>query len=270
MGTYPCCRLPQNLYRTYLLKIHLNRLRKKYAELVAEGDGFEDDPDAYEAENIFFVPPEARWSEIAKAAHTPEIGTILDKAMIAIEADNKSLKGVLPKNYANPELDKRVLGNVVDVFTNMDMSDTEASKDLLGRTYEYCIAQFASYEGVKGGEFYTTASVVKTIVNIRKYLKAFRRKTRLRPMLRFGRNVRSVRKVHSGARGKQKQHLGLWTGSQCRHLENGQNEHGNPRNRRKLWRPSRRYLFQRPAFNSEVRLYHGKSALQLKQLGGAG
>ena len=63
---------------------------------------------------------------------TPEIGTILDKAMIAIEADNKSLKGVLPKNYANPELDKRVLGNVVDVFTNMDMSDTEASKDLIG------------------------------------------------------------------------------------------------------------------------------------------
>lgn len=88
--------------------------------------------------------------------------------MIAIEADNKSLKGVLPKNYANPELDKRVLGNVVDVFTNMDMSDTEASKDLLGRTYEYCIAQFASYEGVKGGEFYTPASVVKTIVNILK------------------------------------------------------------------------------------------------------
>ena len=88
--------------------------------------------------------------------------------MIAIEADNKSLKGVLPKNYASPELDKRVLGNVVDVFTNMDMTDTEASKDLLGRTYEYCIAQFASYEGVKGGEFYTPASVVKTIVSILK------------------------------------------------------------------------------------------------------
>ena len=168
MGTHSRCRLPQNLYRTYLLKIHLNRIRKKYAEILAEGDGFEDAPDAYEADNIFFVPPEARWSEIAKAAHTPEIGTILDKAMIAIEADNKSLKGVLPKNYANPELDKRVLGNVVDVFTNMDMSDTEASKDLLGRTYEYCIAQFASYEGVKGGEFYTPASVVKTIVNILK------------------------------------------------------------------------------------------------------
>lgn len=132
------------------LKYISTAFEKKYKELVEDGDGFEDDPDAYEADNIFFVPPEARWSEIAKAAHTPEIGTILDKAMIAIEADNKSLKGVLPKNYANPELDKRVLGNVVDVFTNMDMSDTEASKDLLGRTYEYCIAQFASYEGVKG------------------------------------------------------------------------------------------------------------------------
>ena len=72
------------------------------------------------------------------------------------------------KTTPTPELDKRVLGNVVDVFTNMDMSDTEASKDLLGRTYEYCIAQFASYEGVKGGEFYTPASVVKTIVNILK------------------------------------------------------------------------------------------------------
>ena len=150
------------------LKYISTAFEKKYKKLVEEGDGFEDAPDAYEADNIFFVPPEARWSEIAKAAHTPEIGTILDKAMIAIEADNKSLKGVLPKNYANPELDKRVLGNVVDVFTNMDMSDTEASKDLLGRTYEYCIAQFASYEGVKGGEFYTPASVVKTIVNILK------------------------------------------------------------------------------------------------------
>lgn len=141
---------------------------KKHAELVEEGDGFEDDPDAYAAENIFFVPQKARWSQIAKAAHMPEIGAVIDGAMIAIEAENKSLKDVLPKNYGNPELDKRVLGNVVDVFTNMDMSDTEASKDLLGRTYEYCIAQFASYEGVKGGEFYTPASVVKTIVSILK------------------------------------------------------------------------------------------------------
>ena len=168
MGTHSRCRLSKIFTGLIFLKYISTAFEKKYKELVEEGDGFEDDPDAYEADNIFFVPPEARWSEIAKAAHTPEIGTILDKAMIAIEADNKSLKGVLPKNYANPELDKLVLGNVVDVFTNMDMSDTEASKDLLGRTYEYCIAQFASYEGVKGGEFYIPASVVKTIVNILK------------------------------------------------------------------------------------------------------
>ena len=140
---------------------------KRYKELVAEGDGFEDDPDAYTSENVFFVPEEARWSTIAAAAHTPEIGTIIDNAMRAIEDDNSSLKNALPKNYANPDLDKRVLGDVVDIFTNnIDMSDTEESEDLLGRTYEYCIAQFAEKEGVGGGEFYTPSSVVKTLVSI--------------------------------------------------------------------------------------------------------
>ena len=143
-----------------------NAFEKRYNELVAEGEGFEDDPDAYEEDNIFFVPEEARWQIISTAAHTPEIGTVIDNAMRAIEADNKKLKNVLPKNYASPDLDKRVLGDVVDLFTNMDMDDTEESKDLLGRTYEYCIAQFAAYEGVKGGEFYTPASVVKTIVAV--------------------------------------------------------------------------------------------------------
>ena len=143
-----------------------NAFEKRYSELVAEGEGFENDPDAYEEENIFFVPEKARWSTIAAAAHTPEIGTIIDDAMRAIEADNKKLKNVLPKNYASPDLDKRVLGDVVDLFTNMDMSDTEENKDLLGRTYEYCISQFAAYEGVKGGEFYTPASIVKTIVAV--------------------------------------------------------------------------------------------------------
>ena len=89
--------------------------------------------------------------------------------MRAIEAENKTLKNVLPKNYANQDLDKRVLGNVVDLFTNnIDMSETDEDKDLLGRTYEYCIAQFAAYEGTKGGEFYTPSSIVKTIVEVLK------------------------------------------------------------------------------------------------------
>ena len=140
---------------------------KRYQELVAEGDGFEDDRDAYTMENVFFVPEEARWSTIASAAHTPEIGTVIDTAMRAIEAENKTLKNVLPKNYASPDLDKRVLGDVVDIFTNnIDMSNTTESEDLLGRTYEYCIAQFAEKEGVGGGEFYTPSSVVKTLVSI--------------------------------------------------------------------------------------------------------
>ncbi len=142
---------------------------KKYKQLVEEGDGFEDDRDAYAEDNVFFVPQEARWNVIAEAAHKPEIGTVIDDAMRAIERENPVLKNVLPKNYANPDLEKRVLGEVVDLFTNeVHMDDTEESKDLLGRTYEYCIAQFAEVEGTSGGEYYTPASIVKTIVSILK------------------------------------------------------------------------------------------------------
>ena len=91
---------------------------KRYKELIAEGDGFEDDRDAYTMENVFFVPEESRWPAIAAAAHTPEIGMVIDNAMRAIETENKTLKNVLPKNYASPDLDKKVLGDVVDIFTN--------------------------------------------------------------------------------------------------------------------------------------------------------
>ena len=140
---------------------------KRYQELVAEGDGFEDEPDAYMEKNVFFVPEQARWDNIAKHTHTQKIGIVIDNAMKAIEDDNRELKDVLPKNYASPDLDKRVLGEVVDIFTNeIDMSIIEHDKDLLGRTYEYCIQQFASHEGKGGGEFYTPSSVVKTIVEI--------------------------------------------------------------------------------------------------------
>lgn len=142
---------------------------KLYKKLVEEGDGFEEDKDAYLAENVFFIPEVARWKVIADAAHTPEIGTVIDNAMRAIESENASLKNVLPKIYADPSIDKRVLGNVVDIFTNkINMDDTDSSKDLLGRTYEYCINKFAAYEGTKGGEFYTPQSIVKTIVAILK------------------------------------------------------------------------------------------------------
>lgn len=142
---------------------------KRYQGLVREGDGFEDDRDAYLEDNIFYVPKDARWNVIALAAHTPEIGKVIDDAMRLIEKENPTLKDVLPKNYASPDLDKQVLGEVVDLFTNnLDMDDTEESKDLLGRTYEYCIAQFAEKEGVGGGEYYTPSSIVKTLVEILK------------------------------------------------------------------------------------------------------
>ena len=167
-GHIPAADYRKVIVGLIFLRYISSAFEKRYQELVEEGDGFEDDPDAYVEENIFFVPENARWGKIASAAHTPEIGTVIDDAMRAIESDNKKLKNVLPKNYANPDLDKRVLGDVVDLFTNMDMDQTEESKDLLGRTYEYCIAQFAAYEGVKGGEFYTPASVVKTIVAVLK------------------------------------------------------------------------------------------------------
>lgn len=165
-GHIPAAEYRKVIVGLIFLRYISSAFEKRYNELVAEGDGFEDEKDAYLMDNIFFVPEEARWSIISAAAHTPEIGTVIDDAMRAIEAENKSLKNVLPKNYASPDLDKRVLGEVVDLFTNMDMTDTEDSKDILGRTYEYCIAQFAAYEGVKGGEFYTPSSVVRTLVEI--------------------------------------------------------------------------------------------------------
>ena len=167
-GQIPAAEYRKVIIGLIFLRYVSSAFEQRYQQLVEEGDGFEDDRDAYTMENIFFIPEDARWSVIASAAHTPEIGKVIDNAMRSIEAENKSLKGVLPNNYANPDLDKQVLGDVVDIFTNMDMGDTEQSQDLLGRTYEYCIAQFAAKEGKGGGEFYTPASVVKTLVSILK------------------------------------------------------------------------------------------------------
>ena len=168
-GHIPAAEYRQVIVGLIFLRYISSAFDKKYKELVAEGDGFEDDRDAYEADGIFFVPPEARWETIASAAHKPEIGTVIDTAMRAIETENKSLKNVLPKNFGNPDLDKKVLGDVVDIFTNsIHMDDIDESSDLLGRTYEYCIAQFAAKEGKDGGEFYTPSSIVKVLVEILK------------------------------------------------------------------------------------------------------
>ena len=148
------------------LKYISDRFDEKYQQLVEEGDGFEEDVDEYISEGIFFVPENARWSVIASKAHTPEIGTVIDDAMRSIEKENKRLKDILPKNFARPELDKRRLGEVVDLFTNIKMVDAESSRDILGRTYEYCLSKFAEQEGKLAGEFYTPSCVVRTLVEV--------------------------------------------------------------------------------------------------------
>ena len=148
------------------LKYISDKFEAKYQELPQEPDADVEDKDEYEADNVFFVPQEARWQVISLAAHTPEIGKVIDDALDAIERENPKLKGVLPSNYARPELDKRRLGDVVDLFTNIHMLASGDEKDLLGRVYEYCLQKFASMEGKNAGEFYTPSCIVRTIVEI--------------------------------------------------------------------------------------------------------
>lgn len=148
------------------LKYISDRFDEKYEQLKAEGDGFEEDIDEYTSEGIFFVPQGARWRDIAAKAHTPEIGVVIDDAMRSIEKENKRLKDILPKNFARPELDKRRLGDVVDLFTNIQMHEQGSEKDILGRTYEYCLSKFAEQEGKLAGEFYTPSCVVRTLVEV--------------------------------------------------------------------------------------------------------
>ena len=147
------------------LKYISDKFETKFNALVEEGAGFEEDRDEYEAENIFWVPKEARWSFIKDNAKDPKIGQFIDDAMILIEKENTSLKGVLDKRYARPEIDKRRLGELIDLISTIKLHQN-GEKDLLGRVYEYFLGQFASVEGKGGGEFYTPTSVVKTLVDM--------------------------------------------------------------------------------------------------------
>ncbi len=126
-----------------------------------------EDVDEYRAENVFFVPQIARWSYLHSQAKLPSIGKDLDDAMEAIEKENPTLKGILPKVYARPNLDKAALGGLIDLISNIAIGDAAAkSKDLLGRVYEYFLGEFASAEGKKGGQFYTPKSIVRLMVEM--------------------------------------------------------------------------------------------------------
>lgn len=132
-----------------------------------EGKEEAEDKDYYIAENVFWVPQVARWNSLRDKAKNPEIGTLIDDAMIAIEKENPDLKGVLPKDYARPGLDKVRLGGVIDILSDVDLvEEKNKSKDVLGRIYEYFLGRFADQEGKGGGEFYTPQSVVKLLVEM--------------------------------------------------------------------------------------------------------
>jgi type I restriction enzyme M protein len=149
------------------LKYISDSFEEKYNQLTKEGEGFEEDRDEYSSENIFWVPQKARWKHLQDNAKKPEIGIIIDEAMIEIEKENISLKGVLNKNYGRPDLDKRRLGELVDLMSNIKVGDKEGrDKDTLGRVYEYFLGRFASSEGKGGGEFYTPKCIVKTLVEL--------------------------------------------------------------------------------------------------------
>ncbi len=123
-----------------------------------------EDPDEYRQENLFWVPEKARWNYLQKNAKLPKIGKIIDEAMELTEKENPALKGVLPKNYARETLDKRRLGELIDLIGTIGLGDYESrSKDILGKVYEYFLGQFASAEGKKGGEFYNPEIIVKTL-----------------------------------------------------------------------------------------------------------
>lgn len=138
----------------------------KYEAIIAEGEDPED-RDFYAAENIFWVPKEARWNHLQSNAKQPTIGKLIDEAMVAIETANPPLKGVLPKDYGRPALNKQMLGELIDLISGIGMHEgPDKSKDVLGRVYEYFLGGFAGAEGKRGGEFYTPRSVVMLLVEM--------------------------------------------------------------------------------------------------------
>jgi type I restriction enzyme M protein len=149
------------------LKYISDAFEAKHQALLLEDAQAAEDKDEYLADNVFWVPKEARWSHLQAAARQPTIGTLIDDAMRAIEKDNESLKGVLPKDYARPALNKVMLGELIDLISGIALNEEgDRSKDILGRVYEYFLGQFAGAEGKRGGEFYTPRSVVRVLVEM--------------------------------------------------------------------------------------------------------
>ena len=149
------------------LKYISDAFEAKRAALLTEELADPEDPEEYLAENVFWVPKAARWSHLQARAKQTTIGKDIDDAMLAIEARNASLKGVLPKDYARPALNKVMLGELIDLVSGIGMAEeADRSRDILGRVYEYFLGGFAGAEGKRGGEFYTPRSVVRLLVEM--------------------------------------------------------------------------------------------------------
>lgn len=149
------------------LKYISDAFTEVYEELKKDPTSDPEDIDEYTARRVFWVPKEARWDRLMENAKKPEIGELIDDAMDAIERDNRSLRGVLVKNYARPGLDKQRLGELIDLVATIGLGDKEnRTKDILGRVYEYFLGQFAAAEGKKGGQFYTPRSIVRLLVEM--------------------------------------------------------------------------------------------------------
>ena len=180
------------------LKYISDAFKERHDQLVAEkAQGADpEDPDEYRADNVFWVPKEARWAHLQSKAKQPTIGKLLDDAMLAIERDNKSLKGVLSKEYARPALDKQRLGELIALVGTIGLGDAEnRSKDILGRTYEYFLGQFASAEGERRPVLHAALRGPGPGGNANAV-----QGPRFRSLLRRGRHVRAEREIRGGAR----------------------------------------------------------------------
>ena len=182
------------------LKYISDAFEERHAAVLAEwGEDAAEDRDEYIAENIFWVPQEARWAHLKAQARQPTIGQTVDQAMAAIERDNPALKDVLPKDYARPALDKQRLGQLIDMVGNIRVGDAEArSRDVLGRVYEYFLSRFASAEGKRGGEFYTPRCVVSLLVEM---LEPYRGRVYDPCCGSSGMFVQSIEFIHAHASG---------------------------------------------------------------------
>ena len=176
------------------LKYISDAFEERRAAIIEElGEDAAEDRDEYLAENIFWVPSEARWANLKAGARQPVIGQLVDDAMSGIERDNPALKDVLPKDYARPVLDKQRLGQLIDLISNIQVGDAEArSRDVLGRVYEYFLSQFASAEGKKGRRILYAALRGQTAGGNDRAVPG----AGVRSLLRIVRHVRAIDRIH--------------------------------------------------------------------------